>query len=52
MKKLKKNLKKKTVEAFACKCGTPDDCGFACAGDVGLMATNAYQYAQGTIGRK
>ena len=49
MKKLRKNQKKKTVEAFACSCGTPDDCAFMCAGDVIAMNINASRYAQGMI---
>lgn len=52
MKKLRKNQKKKTVEAFACVCGTPDDCAFMCAGDYIAMNTQAAQFAQGMIGRK
>lgn len=52
MKKLRKNQKKKTVEAYACVCGTPGDCALACAGDVILMNTNATIYAQSMISRK
>ena len=47
MKKLRKNQKKKTVEAYACGCGTPNDCGFACMGDFALMNINALRYLNG-----
>jgi hypothetical protein len=42
MKHIKKRLRKKTVEAYAClSCGSPDDCIVACAGDIGMLAGGA-----------
>ncbi len=52
MKKLRKNQKKKTIEAYACICGTPDDCGIACAGDISNMDAKAVSYLEGLFGRK
>jgi hypothetical protein len=47
MKYLRKKLKKKTVEAYACAhCGTPDDCIAMCAGDIALLNYGAAYSAQ------
>ena len=49
MKHLKKRIKKRTVEAYACSpCGTPYDCANLCAGDIVAFDRNAQTYAAGT----
>lgn len=46
MKHLKKKLRKKTVEAYACpNCGNPQDCISYCAGDIVELNTNAGTFA-------
>ena len=52
MKKLRKNQKKKTVEAYACACGTPDDCGIACVGDIVTLDAKATGYVLVMLGSK
>lgn len=37
MKNLKKKLRKRTIEAYACACGTPDDCISMCGGNFDLL---------------
>lgn len=50
MKHLKKKLRKKTVEAFACKnCGDPSDCLNVCIMDDNKLDTHAYTFATLTI---
>ena len=52
MKKLRKNQKKKTVAAYACNCGTPESCAYACAGDIVNLDTNASSYVNGLLSKK
>ena len=53
MKHLKKRMRKKTVEAYACpSCGTPDDCIVACAGDVFALNTGARDAAQTSANKR
>lgn len=37
MKSLKKRLRKRSVEAYTCACGTPDDCISKCGGSFNLL---------------
>ena len=51
MKNLKKRLRKRTIEAYACACGTPQDCMDYCSGNVNRSMEgaqiNAYMLANG-----
>ena len=49
MKNLKKKLRKRTVEAYACNCKTPNDCIIVCAGDI-LRLNDGAQEMANTIG--
>ena len=52
MKNLKKKMRKKTIEAYACSgCGNPDDCVIACAGDILNLNAKAGNYAQAYIAK-
>ena len=53
MKHLKKKLRKKTVEAYACShCGTPNNCIADCAAEIIALNSRAAYYADAlTSGR-
>ena len=45
MKNLKKRLRKRTIEAYTCACGTPQDCMDFCSGSVEASMLGAQYYA-------
>ena len=45
MKNLKKRLRKRTIEAYTCACGTPQDCMDYCSGSVEASMIGAQYYA-------
>ena len=49
-KTLKKKLRKRSVEAYACSCGTPQDCMDFCMGDYYAMEIGI-QYQSITLAR-
>lgn len=49
-KSLKKKLRKRSVEAYACKCGTTQDCIDFCMGDYYAMEIGI-QYQTITLSR-
>lgn len=46
MKNLKKQLRKRSVEAYACTCGTPEGCIAICGGDFYSMQLGIQYNAQ------
>ena len=53
MKSLKKRLRKRSVEAYTCACGSPDDCISECDGDFNHLQsgiqTNTDQLARNVM---
>lgn len=49
-KSLKKKLRKRSVEAYTCNCGTPQDCMDFCMGDLHAMQVGI-EYQSIELGR-